>query len=125
MNVWLLRRQSLSLQKIKSEEPIKKEAAQVSPPSKPAPSADKNLVKKELQKQQKIFQKLEKDVADLNLQKEELEAKLAHPEIYSNGDEFKKTEGGYKDVIAKLELLNKEYEIVFEKIITLDEELLR
>jgi ATP-binding cassette, subfamily F, member 3 len=111
--------------KIKNEETVKKETVPVTPPSKPPSSADKNLVKKELQKQQKLFQKLEKDVADLNLKKEELEDKLAHPETYSNGDEFKKTEGAYKDVMAKLELLNKEYEVVFEKIILLDEELLR
>ena len=86
--------------------------------------SDKSAVQKEFQKQQKLFQKLEKDVADLNTQKEELEAKLAHPEIYSNGDEFKKTEGAYKQLLTKLQVANKEYEVVFEKMIKLDEELL-
>ena len=86
--------------------------------------ADKSAVKKELQKQQKLFQKLEKDVAELNTQKEELEAKLASPDTYSNGDEFKKTEASYKQIVSKLDIANKEYELVFEKIIRLDEELL-
>ena len=86
--------------------------------------SDKSAVQKELQKQQKVFQKLEKDVADLNTQKEELEGKLAQPDIYSNPEEFKKTEAAYKSVLSKIESLNKEYEIVFEKIISLDEELL-
>lgn len=104
--------------------PKKPEAAPVSNPAKPASQADKSGVTKELQKQQKIFQKLEKDVADLNTQKEDLEAKLALPDIYSNGDDFKKTETAYKQVLAKLEAANKEYEIVFEKIISLEEGLL-
>ena len=81
-------------------------------------------IQKELQKQQKVFQKLEKEVADLNIQKNELIAKLVLPDIYSNGLEFKKTESAYKDVVSKLEQANKEYEVVFEKIISLDEDLL-
>jgi ATP-binding cassette subfamily F protein 3 len=111
--------------KAENPEPPKKQAAvPVSNTVKSASQADKNEVKKELQKQQKAFQKLEKDVADLNTQKEELETKLALPDIYSNPDDFKKTETTYKQVLAKLEAANKEYEIVFEKIITLDEQLL-
>ncbi|RYF79485.1 MAG: ABC transporter ATP-binding protein, partial [Chitinophagaceae bacterium] len=81
-------------------------------------------VQKELQKQQKVFQKLEREVAELNTQKTELEAKLALPAIYTNGEDFKKTEAAYKAVITKLDTANKEYEIVFEKIISLDEQLL-
>ncbi len=77
-----------------------------------------------MQKQQKLFQKLEKDVEELNGKKEELERKLAHPDIYANADEFKKTEAAYKEATTRLEAANKEYEIVFEKMISLDEELL-
>lgn len=85
---------------------------------------DKNAVKKELQKEQKKFQQLEKQIAELNDEKEELEILLTKPDIYANAVEFKKTEAAYKDAISKLEAANKEYEKVFEKIIELDEQLL-
>lgn len=102
----------------KEKTPAPKEQA------KPAPKSDKSTLQKELQKQQKAFQKLEKDVETLNAQKAELKAKLSHPDTYSNAEEFKKTEAAYKDVTTRLGVATKEYEIVFEKIITLDEALL-
>ncbi|GAA4752514.1 ABC-F family ATP-binding cassette domain-containing protein [Flavisolibacter ginsenosidimutans] len=95
-------------------------------PKEPRQSAvNQSTVQAELKKQQKLFQKLEKDVAELTAKKDKLEAKLAHPDTYSNGEEFKKTEAAYKDVTTKLEAANKEYEIVFEKMISLDEDLLK
>jgi ATP-binding cassette subfamily F protein 3 len=108
-----------------SKEPVKKEEpAAPKPAAKTGQKPDKSAVQKELQKQQKVFQKLEKEVEELNTQKSELEAKLAHPDTYSNADAFKKTEASYKDVLTRLTTANKEYEIIFEKIISLDEELL-
>ncbi|HEX8313343.1 MAG TPA: ABC-F family ATP-binding cassette domain-containing protein [Flavisolibacter sp.] len=109
-----------------NKEPAKKEEpVQQKESAKAFVKSDKSAVQKELQKQQNVFQKLEKDVADLNTQKQALEGKLAHPDSYSNNNEFRKTETAYKDVMSKLEAANKEYEVVFEKIISLDEELLR
>jgi len=108
----------------KKEEAKKEEPAPQKETNKPSSKSDKFAVQNELKKQQKVFQKLEKEVADLNTQKLELETKLALPDIYSNATEFKKTEAAYKDVLAKLDVANKEYEVVFEKIISLDEELL-
>ncbi|HEY1023089.1 MAG TPA: ABC-F family ATP-binding cassette domain-containing protein, partial [Flavisolibacter sp.] len=102
----------------KEKTPLPKEQA------KPAQKSDKSALQKELQKQQKAFQKLEKDMETLNAQKAELEAKLSHPDTYSNAEDFKKTEAAYKDVTACLSTATQEYEIVFEKIITLDEALL-
>ena len=61
---------------------------------------------------------------ELNAKKADLEAKLAHPDIYANAVEFKKTEAAYKTVSEQLTAANKEYEIVFEKMISLDEDLL-
>lgn len=101
-----------------SKEEVKEKSA------KSLSESDKSAIKKELQKQQRIFQQLEKKVAELTQQKEELEIRLAKPEVYSSGEEFKKTEASYKDVLNKLEAANKEYEKVFEKIIELDEQLL-
>jgi ATP-binding cassette, subfamily F, member 3 len=99
----------------------------VSPSATPAKTVsehDKTALKKELQKQQKVFQQLEKKIAELAQKKEELELMLTKREIYADKDAFKKTESGYKDAVAKLEAANKEYEKVFEKIIDLDEQLL-
>jgi ATP-binding cassette subfamily F protein 3 len=101
----------------KEEQPAPKQSVQS------IPKSDKSAVQKELQKQQKLFQKLEKDVEELKARKEELEGKLAHPDIYANAFEFKKTEAAYKELQQKLASANKEYEIVFEKMISLDEDL--
>jgi ATP-binding cassette subfamily F protein 3 len=72
--------------------------------------------KKELQKQQKLFQQLEEEMEQLNRKKAELEGKLAAPDTYSNPVEFKKTEAAYKEVTDKLVITNKRYEEVFEKL---------
>ena len=84
----------------------------------------KSVIRKELQKQQRVFQQLEKQISELNQKKEELEIDLTKPEIYANGQEFKKTETAYKEILGKLDAVNKEYEKVFEKIIEMDEQLL-
>jgi ATP-binding cassette subfamily F protein 3 len=106
----------------------KKEIVSKEPPKeqqvKSVSESDKSAIRKELQKQQKTFQQLEKKVAEITQQKEELEIKLTRPEIYASGEEFKKTEAAYKDALNKLQAANKEYEKVFEKIIELDEQLL-
>ena len=86
--------------------------------------ADKSALKKELQKQQRLFQQLEKQIAELKVKKEDLEMSLTKPEIYANKDEFKKTETAYKEAVNKLAAANREYETVFEKIMVLDEQLL-
>lgn len=109
----------------KRDELKKEEPAVTKQANQSVSKSDKSAVQKELQKQQKVFQKLEKDVAELNTQKDELEGKLAQPDIYSNPEEFKKTEAAYKAVLTRIDAANKEYEVVFEKIISLDEELLK
>ncbi len=97
--------------------------SQAKPSSNGKPSADKNDIKKELQKQQKHFQQIEKKLAELNLQKTDLEKKLASPDFYSNAAEFKKTEASYREVTLQLEEINRQYEDVFEKIMNLEEAL--
>jgi ATP-binding cassette subfamily F protein 3 len=76
--------------------------------------------KKELQKQQRLFEKLEKEIAELNRQKTELEALLGSSEIYSDKQKFFETESKYKQVSSQLESANKSYEEVFEKILSLE-----
>jgi len=76
--------------------------------------------KKELQKQQRIFQQLEEKVALLTKQKNELEAALTDPGTYSDKQKFIQAETAYNKAAAELEQLNKQYEQVFEKIVELE-----
>lgn len=75
---------------------------------------------KELKKQQRIFEQVEKRIADLNTKKAELESRLASPDTYSNPQQFKQTEADYKTTMQQLEAANKEYEVVFEKLMELE-----
>ena len=77
-------------------------------------------VKKELQKQQKLFQQLEEKIARLNEQKRELETALADPLTYSDKNKFLQTESNYKKASDELVSLNSEYEKIFEKIMELE-----
>jgi len=76
--------------------------------------------KKELQKQQRIFQQLEEKVASLTKQKNELEAALTDPATYSDKQKFIQAETAYNKAAAELEQLNKQFEQVFEKIMELE-----
>ncbi|MEP7278523.1 MAG: ABC-F family ATP-binding cassette domain-containing protein [Bacteroidota bacterium] len=77
-------------------------------------------IKKELQRQQKIFQQLETDIGRLTEKKEKLQASLGLPETYSDKNKFVQAEADYKQAVAELERLNKQYEFVFEKIMELE-----
>ena len=85
-------------------------------------SIDKEL-KKEYQKQKNRFQQLEEKIAQLNKKKTELEAGLATPEIYNDKTKFVQTETDYKNTAVELEKLNADYEIIFEKVMELEEKL--
>jgi len=76
--------------------------------------------KKELQKQQKLFQQLEERIATLQKKKSELEGLLTAPDIYSDKNKFLETETAYKKVSDELNSTNKEYEKVFDKIVDLE-----
>jgi ATP-binding cassette subfamily F protein 3 len=80
-----------------------------------------SVVKKELQKQQRIFQQLEEKIAKLSQQKAELEAALIDPATYSDKNKFLQTETEYKNLTEKFSQLNAEYEKVFEMIMQLEQ----
>lgn len=83
---------------------------------------DKEL-KKELQKQKNRFAQLEEKIAQLNKKKTELEAALADPGTYNDKTKFVQTETDYKAAGTELEKLNAEYEVVFEKVMELEEKM--
>jgi ATP-binding cassette subfamily F protein 3 len=89
---------------------------------KSAAKSVQSVVKKELQKQQKIFQLLEEKIANLNKKKQHLEAALADPTTYSDKNKFLQTEADYKKVCNEPAIQNSEYEKVFEKIMELEDQ---
>lgn len=101
--------------------PAKAEAKPAPVVSQPTPAAPINKeAKKELQKQQRIFQQLEEKIAQLNKDKVKLEASLSDPSTYSDKNKFKEAEDAYKKAAAELSQLNVQYEQVFEKIMELE-----
>ncbi len=83
-------------------------------------SIDKQL-KKELQKQKNAFRQIEDKIAQLNTRKMQLEASLASPDVYGDKTKFLETESAYKANADDLKKANTEYEIVFEKLMELEE----
>jgi ATPase components of ABC transporters with duplicated ATPase domains len=110
----------------KSTRPDKSSKTEKTVPNKPAevkstaPAPINKEQKKELQKQQRIFQQLEEKIAALNKQKGELEASLVDPAVYSDKTKFLQAEAAYKKAGEDLAALNLEYEKVFEKIMQLE-----
>jgi ATP-binding cassette subfamily F protein 3 len=76
--------------------------------------------KKELQKQQRIFQQLEEKIAMLTKQKGDLEKLLTEPAVYSDKNKFLETEKDHAKTAQELSALNKQYEEAFEKIMQLE-----
>ncbi|TAH05900.1 MAG: ABC transporter ATP-binding protein [Sphingobacteriales bacterium] len=95
----------------------------VKQPEAPKPVSNTPInkeLKKELQKQQRLFQQLEEKIAALNKEKQTLEANLGHPDTYGDKAKFVATETRYKKNAQELAALNKEYEVIFEKIMELE-----
>jgi ATP-binding cassette subfamily F protein 3 len=86
----------------------------------PAPTPINKEAKKELQKQQRLFQELEQKIATLHRQKGQLEASLADPATYSDKNRFVTAETEYKKTSDELEKANRQYEQIFEKIVELE-----
>ncbi|MGG9971736.1 ribosomal protection-like ABC-F family protein [Ferruginibacter sp. SUN002] len=101
---------------------IKEEVKPVPAPTEKNTSIDKEL-KKEYQKNKNRFQQIEEKLAVLNKRKAELETAMADPGNYANKEKFQQTETDYKNISTELSSLNKEYEIVFEKVMELEEKL--
>ena len=118
------------------QDKLKREQAAAAPVAKAAPVVKKeekpknnisndqlNTLKKEYQKQQKLFAKLEEDINKLKQDVAVLEGKLGDPDFYKNQQEFQKVDEQYRQHSAKLALLNKEYDKSFEQIMELEEKL--
>jgi ATP-binding cassette, subfamily F, member 3 len=83
---------------------------------------DKEL-KKELTKQKNLFKQLEEKIADLTKKKAQLELDLASPDVYGDKNKFQQTEAAYKTNADELKKANADYEVVFEKLMELEEKI--
>jgi len=83
---------------------------------------DKEL-KKELTKQKNLFKQLEEKIADLTKKKAQLELDLASPDVYGDKTKFLQTETAYNNAANELTKANAAYEVVFEKLMELEEKI--
>ena len=116
---WKQRKLKMEYEKAKVEKP----APQIIKETKVIINSNKSIdkdVQRELQKTQKQFQQLEEKIAILNKQKTTLENSLTLPEIYSDRIKFVDAEAEYKKVSELIRSANAEYEIVFEKLMSLE-----
>jgi ATP-binding cassette, subfamily F, member 3 len=95
-------------EEVKIEKP-KKEEKQTAP-----------TINKEAEKIKKEFKTVEEKLALLTEKKLALENELAAPDIYNNNNKFVETEAAYKKVTFDLKSINKEYEILFEKMMAFE-----
>jgi ATP-binding cassette, subfamily F, member 3 len=124
---WKARRVAADNAKAKAEtkkvEPIQeKKKEELKQPVVTNAPVDKEL-KKEYQKNKNRFQQLEEKVAQLNKRKAELEALMADPNSYADKNKFQQTETEYKKLTNDLTETNKEYEVVFDKVMELEDQL--
>jgi ATP-binding cassette subfamily F protein 3 len=120
---WKERRAKAQADAAKAEKGnVKAEAPKAVAAAKPAPLQQQlnNDVKKDLQKLKTKFKTLEETVEKLNKSKTSLEAALANPDIYSDKQKFIKAEADYNKAAQDLAAANKEYELLFEKIMELE-----
>ena len=93
--------------------------------NKPSPQ-DNNLVKekqKEYQKEKRRLENLEPELAKAKTAKEKLEASMGDPANYADKAKFVTLESDYNQAKQKWEELQKQYDLVFEKLMELEEKL--
>ena len=106
--------------KKKESESIKAETVvETKVQQQPASNLDREQ-KKELQKLQRQFQKLEEDIAVLTRKKTDIETELGNPASYQNAAAFAQLEKSYTAIQQEIKTANTQYETLFEKIMELE-----
>jgi len=93
--------------------------------NKPSPQ-DNNLIKekqKEYQKEKRRLENLEPELAKAKAAKERLEASMGDPANYADKAKFVTLESDYNQAKQKWEELQKQYDLVFEKLMELEEKM--
>ncbi|KAF0240409.1 MAG: ATP-binding cassette subfamily F member, partial [Chitinophagaceae bacterium] len=89
------------------------------PKTEPVKTINKEA-QKELQKQQRKLSNIEEMVGKAEADVKKLEADLGNPDTYTHKDQFTALENAYKLAKQKLIELNKEYEVQFELVMSLE-----
>lgn len=118
-------KQKLGVPDIKAETktPIKVETVQPKPVAKenaPVNNIINKDLQKELQKEQRRLANLETQLTKAKEEETRLENALGDPSNYSDKDKFVTIESDYKKAKNNKEILEKEYEVVFEKVMELE-----
>lgn len=77
--------------------------------------------KKELQRLQKQMEKAEAQLDQLKKEKTAIELEMSLPATYAQPDRFQELENNYSTVKTQLAAAEKEYETIFEKVMTLED----
>jgi ATP-binding cassette subfamily F protein 3 len=107
------------LNEVKKTAEVKTVAVQVPVNNESKQPINKEL-KKELQRQQKQLQQLEEKINNATERKNKIELQLSEPSTYSDKNKFTETEAAYEKLSSQLQQLNKEYELLFEKVMELE-----
>ncbi|CAN5777673.1 ABC-F family ATP-binding cassette domain-containing protein [soil metagenome] len=76
--------------------------------------------KKELQRLQKQFSRLEEDINKMTADKANIELELGKPDVYGDVKKFQQLETNHKTIMQKMQTAEKEYEQLFEKIMQME-----
>jgi ATP-binding cassette subfamily F protein 3 len=117
------RKQQLANETKQSKTEIKQPKTQGKPTADNRQQPVDKELKKEYQKQKNRFQQLETSIATLHKRKMELENLMSSPNGYTNKEKFQQSETEYKKVSSELQDAHKEYEVVFEKVMQLEEKI--
>jgi len=118
-------KQKLGVPDIKAENKASVKAETVQPKTVVKENAPVNNIinkdlQKELQKEQRRLANLETQLTKAKEEETRLENALGDPSNYSDKDKFVTIESDYKKAKTDKEILEKEYEVVFEKVMELE-----
>ena len=87
------------------------------PPNRKPISID---TQKQIQKLQKAIAQLEKNIETLVAEKAAIEIEMSNPAIYTDPIKMKSIEKSYHDKNALITSMNKEYEIAFNDLLSIE-----
>ncbi len=77
-------------------------------------------LQKQIQKLQKAIAQLEQNIATLHKEKAAIEIDMAHPSNYTDPNKLKQIEKAYHDKNALIRSMEKEYELAFNDLVSLE-----
>ena len=113
-NEWVAWKERMAKQKVP---PIQTTKETTPPPHKKPISID---TQKQIQKLQKAIAQLEKNIETLVAEKAAIEIEMSNPAIYTDPIKMKSIEKSYHDKNALITSMNKEYEIAFNDLLSIE-----